>query len=177
MVAPAVTSVSPTGGPPAGGTTVTITGTNMGSATAVKFGATNAASIVSNTATQIVAVSPAGASGQVDVKVTNAGGTSATVAGDKFTYTTPPTAPTVVLTANQTAATITVGITNSGSGTATHHNDIYVNDGTGWMRRAKNLAASTPWTYYTPKPGRDYDTFIKVIAYAADGTPSAAIPT
>ena len=45
-------------GPLAGGTTVTITGTGLANATAVKFG-TIAATIVSDTATQIVATSPA----------------------------------------------------------------------------------------------------------------------
>ncbi len=61
------------------------TGTNLASATAVDFGKT-AAKIVSDTATQIVVTSPAG-TGTVDVTVTTAGGTSATSAADKFTYT------------------------------------------------------------------------------------------
>src|SRR4029077_2497825 len=49
---PTVTSASPSAGPTAGGTSVTITGTNLTGATAVKFGATSATfTIVS--ATQI----------------------------------------------------------------------------------------------------------------------------
>ena len=51
---PSVAAISPTSGPTAGGTSVTITGTNLASATAVKFGS-NTATINSNTATQIVA--------------------------------------------------------------------------------------------------------------------------
>ena len=66
------------------GATVTITGTNLANATAVKFG-NAAATITSDTATQIVATSPAG-SGTVDVTVVTAGGTSATSSADEFTY-------------------------------------------------------------------------------------------
>ena len=85
---PVVTSVSPAAGPTAGGTSVTITGTNLGSATAVKFGA-NAATVTANTATQIVATNPAGSAGTVDVTVT----TPAAPAQPAPTTTTPtPTA-------------------------------------------------------------------------------------
>ena len=57
--APVVTGISPSSGSIAGGTSVTISGSNLASATAVTFGSI-AATIVSNTATQIVALSPAG---------------------------------------------------------------------------------------------------------------------
>src|SRR5205823_9732334 len=42
--APTVTKLKPTSGPVGGGTTVTISGTNLTGANAVKFGGTNAAS-------------------------------------------------------------------------------------------------------------------------------------
>ena len=80
--APTVSSVSPAKGPTAGGTSVTITGTNFTGATAVNFGANNATSYTVNGATQITAVAPSGAAGTVDIKVTTAGGTSATGASD-----------------------------------------------------------------------------------------------
>jgi hypothetical protein len=83
--APIVASVSPYAGPTAGGTSVTITGANFSGATAVNFGGV-AGTIVSNTDTQIVATSPAGSAGTVDVTVTTADGTSATSAADQFTY-------------------------------------------------------------------------------------------
>ena len=38
MAAPTVTGISPTSGPTAGGTSVTITGTDLTGATSVKFG-------------------------------------------------------------------------------------------------------------------------------------------
>ena len=88
--APTVTQVAPTAGPTAGGTTVTITGTNLTGATAVKFGTTSA-TITADTATSITATAPAGSAGTVDVTVTTPGGTSATGAGDHYTYVARPT--------------------------------------------------------------------------------------
>ncbi len=83
--APVVTSISPTSGPAAGGTTVTIAGTAFTGATGVKFGATAAGSFTVNSATQITATSPAG-TGVVDVTVTTPGGTSPNSSADQFTY-------------------------------------------------------------------------------------------
>ena len=55
VAAPTVTEVKPSSGPTAGGTSVTITGTNLTGATAVKFGSTNAASFHENSATMMTA--------------------------------------------------------------------------------------------------------------------------
>jgi hypothetical protein len=84
---PTVTSISPTSGPPAGGTTVTITGTNFTGATKVVFGAVAATSFTVVSATEITAVSPAQAAGAHNIYVTTPSGTSAPVAADMFTYT------------------------------------------------------------------------------------------
>ena len=89
---PTISSFSPVSGPI--GTTVTITGTNLGSATAVDLGATGLA-VTSDTANSISATVPAGlTAGTYDITVTNAGGTSSTSAADHFTVTsggvTPP---------------------------------------------------------------------------------------
>ena len=84
--APTITSISPTAGSPAGGTTVVITGTNFAGANAVTFGATAALTFTVDSSTQITAVSPAAAPGTVDVRVTTVGGTSATSAADRYTY-------------------------------------------------------------------------------------------
>jgi hypothetical protein len=82
---PSVTSVTPNSGPPSGGTPVVITGSNLGGATAVSFGATSA-KITADSPTAIVVRSPKEAAGAVDVTVTTAGGTSPTVAADRYTY-------------------------------------------------------------------------------------------
>jgi hypothetical protein len=66
---------------------VTITGTNLAGATAVKFGATSA-TITTNSATSITATAPAG-TGTVNITVTTASGTSATSPADQFSYAVP----------------------------------------------------------------------------------------
>ncbi|MER6415115.1 IPT/TIG domain-containing protein [Streptomyces humidus] len=82
---PAVSSINPSQGSVSGGTTVTITGTNLTGATAVRFGASNAASYSVNSSTQITASTPAGSPGSVPVTVVSPSGTSNTTVS--FTYT------------------------------------------------------------------------------------------
>ncbi len=60
---PTVSQVAPTAGPTAGGTSVTITGTNFTGATGVSFGSTAATSFTVNSATSITATAPAGTAG------------------------------------------------------------------------------------------------------------------
>ena len=85
---------------------MTITGLNFTGATAVKFG-TTAGTIVSDTATQIVATSPALSTGKVNITVTTAKGTSATTSADKFTFDPVVKVSTTNLAANATTMTIT----------------------------------------------------------------------
>lgn len=84
--APAVSGVSPARGPSAGGTEVTISGTNLDDVTAVTFGDTPAASFNVSKKGTLTAVSPPGTAA-VDVRVTAGGGKSADSPSDKFTYT------------------------------------------------------------------------------------------
>ena len=90
---PVVSGVSPNSGPPAGGTSVTISGVNLTGASSVTFGGV-AAAFTNVSDTEITATSPAG-SGTVDVRVTTSQGTSAISAADQFTYSTASTAPIV----------------------------------------------------------------------------------
>jgi hypothetical protein len=84
---PSITAVAPTNGTSSGGTNVTITGKYFTGATAVKFGATNAASFTVVSDTAISAVSPAGPGGTtVNITVTTPGGTSPIVAADQYTF-------------------------------------------------------------------------------------------
>jgi len=80
----AVTSVSPTSGPP--GTSITVTGTGFTGASAVGFGSTAADTFSVDSDTQITVTAPNGA-GTVDITVTTPGGASATGADDQFTFT------------------------------------------------------------------------------------------
>jgi hypothetical protein len=82
--APTVTAIKPQEGPSKGGTSVTIAGTNLGKASAVKFGSSPAAAASCN-ATECVATSPTG-TGTVDVTVTTPGGTGTATTADRFTY-------------------------------------------------------------------------------------------
>ncbi len=90
--APAVTGISPSSGPTAGGTSVTISGTNLTGATAVKFGSSGATNVTVVNPSEITATSPPG-SGTVDVTVTTPTGTSATASADRFTYNAPSAPP------------------------------------------------------------------------------------
>ena len=85
MAVPAITSITPTGGSVAGGETITIVGTDLGTPSAVKFGTTDATAYVGESATRAYAVVPAG-TGAKFVTLTTAGGTSATGAASTYTY-------------------------------------------------------------------------------------------
>jgi hypothetical protein len=117
--APTVTSINTSSGPTAGGTSVTITGTNLSSATGVNFGANAATGLTANTATSITVTAPAGSAGTVDVTVTTAGGTSATNAGDQFTYVGAPTVTSLATTSGPTAGGTSVTITGTNLSAAT----------------------------------------------------------
>ena len=122
--APTVTGISPNSGSIAGGTTVTITGTNFTGATVVNFGTTAAVSFSVVNSTTITATSPAGVD-TVDVIVTTPGGTSATSTVDVFTYTIPqsttfsPTVTGISPNSGPTAGGTTVTITGTNLSGAT----------------------------------------------------------
>jgi hypothetical protein len=86
---PTVTGIQPSSGPTIGGTSVTISGTNLAGATAVRFGSSEAKSFKVQSSSTIAAVSPPG-TGVVDVSVTTGAGTSGTGAADQYLYTLGP---------------------------------------------------------------------------------------
>ena len=109
--APTTISILPTSGPEAGGTLVTVWGTNFLAGATVSFGGVAAASVTVTSATQLGAVTPPHAAGVVDVRVTNPDDQFATLVG-AFTYGTPPptilsVAPSSGTTAGGTPVTIT----------------------------------------------------------------------
>lgn len=91
---PAVTSVSPSAGSVAGGTSVTVTGYNLSGATGVMFGSTQASGVSVVSRDEITAKAPPGA-GTVAVTVTTANGTSvsAVTCADGFSYGSSPPSP------------------------------------------------------------------------------------
>ena len=88
--APTISAVSAATGPAAGGTSVTISGTDFEGASAVDFGPTAALSATVSSEGQIVAVSPPG-TGSVPVTVTTVAGTA--TAPQPFVYVSPPAPP------------------------------------------------------------------------------------
>src|SRR5690242_10953793 len=78
-----VNSISPLFGSPAGGTKITIDGSNFGTSATVTFGgtATPQSSDDSTTNTEIVRDAPQHTPGVVDVVVTNSAGTPGTLSG------------------------------------------------------------------------------------------------
>lgn len=100
--APAISSVSPASGPTTGGTSVTLTGTDLTGATAVSFGGTAATAFTVNGPTSITATAPARDAGAVAVSVTTPGGTATSPGA--FTY-----VPYRTLTVRNVAATMARG--------------------------------------------------------------------
>ncbi len=107
---PTVSSVAPNSGSTAGGTAVTITGTNFAAGATVTFGTAAATNVAVVNSTTITATTPAGSVGAVTVTVTNSNGQSGSLTNG-FTYVVPPTvssvSPNSGTTAGGTAVTIT----------------------------------------------------------------------
>lgn len=74
FVAATIASISPATGPAAGGTTVTIKGTDFGGTSGVTFGGTAATSVKVINATTITCVTPAKSAATVDVVVADDSG-------------------------------------------------------------------------------------------------------
>jgi len=108
--APFLSALTPDKGPISGGTTVTLTGTNLSGATAVRFDGIAASSFTVNSATQITAVSPPHAAGGAPVTVTTAGGTSNPLA---FAYYAAPSVTGVTPTQGPVSGGTTVTVTGN----------------------------------------------------------------
>jgi hypothetical protein len=106
--APSITAVSPNNGPAAGGTSVTISGSNFTGATSVSFDSVPAASFTVNSASSIKATSPSHPAGTFDITVTGPNGTSATGAADDFTFVL-PSLPDFTLGVSPSSQNVNVG--------------------------------------------------------------------
>jgi alpha-tubulin suppressor-like RCC1 family protein len=84
--APTVLKLSAKGGPAAGGTILTITGTEFTGATEVDFGAVAVSTLTVNSNTSITVTSPANVAGTTDVRVATGSGLSAVTTKDHFKY-------------------------------------------------------------------------------------------
>jgi len=173
LLAPTVASLGTTAGPLAGGTSVTISGSEFEQVSAVRFGAVPAQSYTVDSAGQITAVSPPGQAGSVPVTVTTIAGTAAS--GGQFSYRPPPTvtslSPVEGTTAGGTA--VTISGTDFGEATGVHFGATparsYSVDSAGQITAVSpaggagpvSVTVTTPWgtvtssqsfTYKTPPP-------------------------
>ena len=87
--APTLSGLSPSSGPLAGGTLVTVTGRTFTDAIAVRFDGVDATSLVVVDATHLTAITPARPAGTARVSVLGPGGSSAELIS--FTFVSPPT--------------------------------------------------------------------------------------
>jgi alpha-tubulin suppressor-like RCC1 family protein len=152
---PTVTHVTPSAGSTEGGTTVTITGTNLGEAIAVRFGSTNATSFKVESATTVSAVSPAGV-GTVDITVSTPLGTSGKSEADRFTYAAAPKVTAVSPSAGPAGGGTTVTIT-----------------GSAFNEASSVTFGSTPATSFT----LESPTTIKAVSPAGSGTVDVRVST
>ncbi|MFI8301294.1 IPT/TIG domain-containing protein [Streptomyces nigra] len=175
---PQITGVTPASGPTAGGTTVILTGTGFTGATAVTFAGVPATSFVVNSATQITAVTPAGAAGAAVVTVTAPGGTSAPDAF--FFYAAPPTLHNGSPAQGPTTGGTTVTLTGSNLLNAsavlfasTNASSFTVVSATQVTASAPAGTGSAPITVVTPGGTSNPVAF----AYVAPPTLSALVPS
>jgi len=135
VVVPTVSSVSPNNGPTAGGTAVTITGTNFASGATVTFGAAAATNVVVVSATQITATTPAGSAGAVTVTVTVNGQSGSLANG--FTYGSVAISFAQVAAATPQSSTSTVSVSYPAAQTAGDLNIVVV----GWNDTTASVSA------------------------------------
>src|ERR1019366_6849182 len=95
----------------AGGTAVTITGTNFAAGATVTFGGTAATNVAVVNGTTITATTPAGRAGAVTVTVTVNGQSGSLTNG--FSYVVPPTVSSVSPNSGSTAGGTAVAITGT----------------------------------------------------------------
>lgn len=100
--APTVAAITPASGPAAGGTAVTITGTDFTGANSVTIGGAAATGVAVVSATTITATTPPGTAGAKDVAVTTPAGTGTGVG--LYTYVAPPAAAKLAFTTQPAGA-------------------------------------------------------------------------
>lgn len=105
-----VSSVTPSAGSVKGGTKVTITGSDLASASSVSFGGVAATFTRSSDGSKLVAVAPAATAGRVDVVVTAGGSASTAGPMDQFLFRNPaPVVPPTILSISPASGSPTGG--------------------------------------------------------------------
>jgi len=177
---PAVISLSPASGDAMGGTTVTVTGTDLTGASGVTFGGTPGTGLSVTNATTLVVHSPPHVAGAVAVVVTTGGGLSNS--DIMFTYTATPVPTVSAVTSASTAGGSTVTITGTdltGTSSVTFGGSpgsgISVVSPTSVTVVAPAHVAGTAAVVLTT-PGGPTDGFL-MIMYAVPPAASSTLPT
>lgn len=113
QAAPAVSSVTPTGGALAGGTSITISGTGFLSGATVLIGGTTCTSINVVSSTSITCTTPSNTAGTVNITVTNTDSQFGT-GNNLYTYRAAPTVTSLSPSAGALAGGTTVTVTGTG---------------------------------------------------------------
>jgi IPT/TIG domain len=111
---PTISAINPNTGILAGGTSFTITGTNLSNTSSVTVGGVAATSVTVVSATSVTAVTPSGSAGLQTITLTTPGGTA--TASNAFTYTNIslfPTISSISPTSGVAAGGTTLGITGT----------------------------------------------------------------
>ena len=137
---PTVSGVTPSSGLATGGTTVTITGTNLTAVTAVDFG-TQSVPVLTDNGTSLTVVSPAGTPGAVAISLTTAAGTVGTSVVDQFTYVAVP--PTITLNNTEIFGNTILTIQGTGFSTTPGSDSVLFNLG---VKGTVTAATSTTLT-------------------------------
>ncbi|MBB6142854.1 hypothetical protein HNQ77_000798, partial [Silvibacterium bohemicum] len=116
---PFLSGITPSTGPSAGGTAVTITGLDFAVGATVTFGGSAATNVVVVNSTTITATTPAGSAGTATVTVANSGGQSGSLPA-AFTYVGQPTVSSVSPNSgsNSGGTAVTITGTNFATGAA-----------------------------------------------------------
>jgi len=130
-------SVAPASGPSAGGTLITLTGTNLLGATSVTVGGVAATSVTVVSSSTVTAVTPAGTVGAATVAVTTPSGTASLASG--FTYATGVVPPWATLLEADPDPAVVTDATLRAAITAT-----------GWAWRVKDTATQIEMVLIPP---------------------------
>jgi hypothetical protein len=173
---PTVLSVAPNNGSTAGGTAVTITGTNFAAGATVTFGGTAATNVTVVNSTTITATTPAHAAGAVTVTVTVSGQSGSLANG--FTYN-----GTVAISFAQVAAatpqspTATVALAYPGAQTAGDLNIVVVgwNDTTATVQSVKDSGGNNYSLAIGPTSGTALRQSIYYLSNIAGGNNTVTV--
>ena len=149
---PVVGSVSPGLGTSAGGSSVVILGSNFQSHATVSFGSVPAAAVYFNSISNLTAVTPAEASGTVNVIVTNADGQWLALP-NAYQFVSPPTAGNLtVLRGAAVGAKAPISSLLAASSDPADEPLTFVSAGP-LSTNGGSVAVAGGWVLYTPQPG------------------------